>query len=53
MVDTAYEPSRAFADRFLKPLGIATTFYPPTADVAPLTCSRTPRAILIESRRGR
>ncbi len=34
MVDTAYEPSRTFADRFLKPLGIATTYYPPTADVA-------------------
>ena len=48
MVDTAYEPSRAFADRFLKPLGIATTFYPPTADVTPYLQPNT-RAILIES----
>jgi len=48
MVDTAYEPSRAFADRFLKPLGIATTFYPPTADVTPLLRPET-RAILLES----
>ena len=48
MVDTAYEPSRAFADRFLKPLGIATTFYPPAADVTPYLRPET-RAILIES----
>jgi cystathionine beta-lyase len=48
MVDTAYEPSRAFADRLLKPLGVTTTFYPPTADVAPLVQENT-RAILIES----
>ena len=48
MVDTAYEPSRAFADRFLKPLGITTTFYPPTADVAAYLLPET-RAILIES----
>lgn len=48
MVDTAYEPSRAFANIFLKPLGIATTFYPPTADVAACLQPNT-RAILIES----
>ncbi len=48
MVDTAYEPSRAFADLFLKPLGITTTFYPPTADVAAYI-QPTTRAILIES----
>ncbi len=48
MVDTAYEPSRAFADRLLKPLGIATSYYPPTADVAPLLQPNT-RAILLES----
>lgn len=48
MVDTAYEPSRAFADRFLKPLGVATTFYPPTADVTAFLRPET-RAILIES----
>ena len=48
MVDTAYEPSRAFADRFLKPLGVATTFYPPTADIEPLLQDNT-RAILLES----
>lgn len=48
MVDTAYEPSRAFADRFLKPLGVTTTFYPPTADIASLLQDNT-RAILLES----
>jgi len=48
MVDTAYEPSRAFADRFLKPLGITTTFYPPTA-VVTAYLQPTTRAILIES----
>ena len=48
MVDTAYEPSRAFADRFLKPLGITTTFYPPTAEVTAYL-QPTTRAILIES----
>jgi cystathionine beta-lyase len=48
MVDTAYEPSRTFADRLLKPLGIATTYYPPTADVAAYLRPET-RAILIES----
>jgi len=48
MVDTAYEPSRAFADRLLKPLGIATSYYPPTADIAPLIQPNT-RAILLES----
>ncbi len=48
MVDTAYEPSRAFADRLLKPLGIATTYYAPTADLAPLIEPNT-RAILLES----
>ncbi len=48
MVDTAYEPSRAFADRFLKALGITTTFYPPTADVTAYL-QPTTRAILIET----
>ena len=48
MVDTAYEPTRAFADRFLKPFGVTTTFYPPAAPVAPLIEANT-RAILIES----
>ena len=48
MVDTAYEPSRLFADRTLKPLGITTTYYDPLADVAPLVEPNT-RAILLES----
>ena len=48
MVDSAYEPSRAFALRTLKELGIATTFYVPTADVGPLIQPNT-RAILLES----
>ncbi len=48
MVDTAYEPSRAFANATLKPLGIETSFYDPAADIAPLIRPNT-RAILIES----
>ena len=50
MVDTAYEPSRVFAERTLKPLGIATTYYDPGigADIAALVQPNT-RAILLES----
>ena len=48
MVDTAYEPSRAFADRLLKPLGVETSYYAPDAQVRPLVRPNT-RAILIES----
>ena len=48
MVDTAYEPSRAFAERTLKPMGIATTYYDPATGVADLVRPNT-RAILLES----
>ncbi len=48
IVDSAYEPTRSFANRFLKPFGVTTTFYPPTADVGPLLQDNT-AAILIES----
>lgn len=48
MVDTAYEPSRDFAERTLRPLGVATSYYDPTGDLAPLIRSNT-RAILLES----
>ncbi|MGI4876030.1 MAG: cystathionine beta-lyase [Janthinobacterium lividum] len=48
MVDTAYEPSRAFADRTLKSLGITTTYYDPCAPVGPLVRPET-KAILLES----
>lgn len=50
MVDTAYEPSRIFAERTLKPLGIATTYYDPLvgAGIAALVRPNT-RAILLES----
>ena len=48
IADTAYEPSRAFADRLLKPLGVSTSYYPPCGDVRPLVRPNT-RAVLIES----
>lgn len=50
MVDTAYEPSRAFAERTLKPLGVATSYYDPTIGdgIAALVQPNT-RAILLES----
>ena len=50
MVDTAYEPSRYFAERTLKPLGITTTYYDPgiAAGIAELVQPNT-RMILLES----
>lgn len=50
MVDTAYEPSRYFAERTLRPLGIATTYYEPGigAGIAGLVQPNT-RMILLES----
>lgn len=48
MVDTAYEPSRAFADRLLGPLGVCATYYPPCADIRAYVRPST-RAVLIES----
>jgi cystathionine beta-lyase len=50
MTDSAYDPSRGFADGFLKRFGVETRYYDPTigASIADLICERT-RAILMES----
>ena len=50
LVDSAYEPTRAFARNVLAPLGITTRFYDPLigAGIAELIGDRT-RAILMES----
>ncbi len=49
ITDTAYEPSRLFADQTLAPLGIATRYFDPrTADIAALFRPNT-RAVLLES----
>lgn len=50
MADSAYDPSRNFADGFLKNWGVETRYYDPQigADIADLFCERT-RAILLES----
>lgn len=50
MTDSAYDPSRGFADGFLKRFGIETRYYDPSigGDIAQLFCDRT-RAILMES----
>jgi cysteine-S-conjugate beta-lyase len=49
MSDNAYDPSRSFADRFLKDWGVETRYYDPMigAGIAALLCDRT-RAILLE-----
>ena len=50
VTDSAYEPSRTFADSLLAPLGITTRYIDPTcgAGIADLISDRT-RAILLES----
>ena len=49
MTDNAYDPSRAFADGFLKRFGVETRYFDPmTDDIAGLFCDRT-RAILLET----
>jgi cystathionine beta-lyase len=50
MTDSAYDPSRGFADGFLKRFGIETRYYDPTngAGISALICDST-RAILMES----
>jgi cysteine-S-conjugate beta-lyase len=49
MSDNAYDPSRSFADGFLKNWGIETRYYDPMigAGISELLCDRT-RAILLE-----
>jgi cysteine-S-conjugate beta-lyase len=49
MTDNAYDPSRAFADGFLKRFGVETRYFDPmTSDMASLFCDRT-KAILLET----
>jgi cysteine-S-conjugate beta-lyase len=50
MVDSAYDPSRAFADSFLKRFGVETRYYDPLigGEIAQYFCDKT-RAILLES----
>ena len=49
MTDNAYDPSRAFADGFLKRFGIETRYFDPMAsDIASHFCERT-TAILLEN----
>lgn len=50
MVDSAYDPTRAFCDKMLKPLGIETVYYDPMigAGIAALMTERT-RAVFMES----
>lgn len=49
ITDSAYEPTRQFADQMLAPLGITTRYFDPRiADIAALFTPKT-RAILLES----
>lgn len=50
MTDSAYDPSRSFADGFLKRFGVETRYYDPQigAGISSLICDRT-RAIMMES----
>jgi cystathionine beta-lyase len=50
MTDNAYDPSRSFADGFLKRWGVETRYFDPGigAGIARLFCDRT-RAVLMES----
>ena len=48
MVDSAYEPTRILCDRTLKRLGIETSYYAPTEDIAPYLKPNT-KAVFCES----
>jgi cystathionine beta-lyase len=48
VTDSVYGPTRHFCDTTLKRLGVETSYYPPTADIAPLLKSNT-RAVFCES----
>ena len=49
MTDNAYDPSRAFADGFLKRFGVETRYFDPmTNDIAFYFCDKT-KAILLEN----
>ena len=48
MVDSCYEPTRDFCDKLLKRFGVETSYYPPTADIAPYLKPNT-KAVFCES----
>ena len=48
MVDSVYEPTRDFCDKVLTRFGVETTYYPPTADIAPYLKPNT-KAVFCES----
>jgi cysteine-S-conjugate beta-lyase len=49
MTDNAYDPSRAFADGFLKRFGVETRYFDPMAtDITGLFCEKT-KAVLLEN----
>ena len=48
MLDSCYEPTRDFCDKVLKRFGVATTYYPPTADITPYLKPNT-KAVFCES----
>lgn len=50
MVDTAYDPTRAFCEKVLRPFGVETIYYDPLigAGIADL-CTENTRAIFMES----
>ena len=48
VTDSVYGPTRQFCDVTLKRLGVETTYYPPSADIAPFLKPNT-RAVFCES----
>jgi len=48
VTDSAYEPTRDFCDKVLTRFGVETTYYPPTADIAPYLKPNT-KAVFCES----
>jgi cystathionine beta-lyase len=48
VTDSAYGPTRQFCDTILKRMGVETSYYAPTADIAPLLKQNT-RAVFCES----
>jgi cystathionine beta-lyase len=48
MVDSCYEPTRDFCDKILSRFGVETSYYPPTADIAPYLRPNT-KAVFCES----
>ena len=48
MVDSAYEPTKTFCETTLKRMGVETSYYAPTDDIAPLLKPNT-KAVFCES----